>query len=80
MTWRDSVASAINRLVRVRNPKVFSRDELIDREIETIIFETRTRGKTPEQTLSRVLQELRDDAQIEFTAAGEYLVKVHEVR
>ena len=34
--------------------------------MDRIIADTRSNGATPEQTLSRVLQELRDAKEIEF--------------
>jgi putative restriction endonuclease len=80
MTWRDSVAGAVNRVTRRLGRRTFTREELIQHEIERIIKETRSRGRTPEQTTSRVLQELRDDGQIAFLEPGEYRVLKDEVR
>ena len=74
VSWRESVVAAIMRVVRRNGSLVFSRQELISREMDTIIVETGTRGKTPEQTLSRILQELRNDNQIEFLERGKYRV------
>lgn len=36
--------------------------------------EVQTQGRTPHQTVSRVLQELRDDGLIEFIGSGSYLL------
>jgi len=74
MTWQESVAAAIRRLTSKTGNKVFSRQELIDSEIAQIVAETGSSGETPEQTLSRVLQELRNQGMIEFEAAGVYRI------
>jgi len=39
---------------------------LIDEELDPIIQETHSSGATPAQTMSRVLQELREMGYIEF--------------
>lgn len=79
-SWRDSVAAAVVRVVRRSGRRTFSREELIQHELERIVGETRSAGRTPDQTLSRVLQELRDDDQIEFLGPGEYRARVEDVR
>jgi|GEM_PF-186348 len=77
MTWQESAAKAVQRLVsRTGNP-LFTRRQLIDSEIKQIIAETASAGETPDQTLSRVLQELRDQEVIKFEASGVYrLLKI----
>lgn len=79
-TWRESVAAAVTRVVRRSGRRTSSRQELIDRELHTIVEETRSAGRTRHQTLSRVLQELRDDGQIEFLEPGEYRALTDTVR
>ena len=64
--WRDSVKEAITRVIRRAGTPIFTRAELIKQELNTIIKETASQGKTPEDTLSRVLQELRDAGEIDF--------------
>ena len=72
MTWQESAAKAIQRLTsRTGNP-VFTRRQLLDSEIQQIIAETASSGETPEQTLSRVLQELRSQGIIKFESSGVY--------
>ncbi len=79
--WRNSVAAAVNRIVQRTGRRTFSRDELIRHEMDRIIEETQSNGRTPRQTLSRVLQELRDDGEIEFLVCrGEYRAIREEVR
>ncbi len=45
---------------------VFTRQELIDGELDTIIGDTGSKGATPDMTLSRELQQLRDAGVLEF--------------
>jgi hypothetical protein len=72
MIWQESVAEAIRRLVaRTGNP-VFTRHQLIDSELPQIVKEVGSAGKTPEQTLSRILQEFRDQGTIGFEGDGVY--------
>ena len=78
-TWRDSVAEAVTRAVRRSGKQTFSRDDLIRHELDRIVEETGSIGRTPEQTLSRVLQELRDVGQIEFLEPGEYRALADDV-
>jgi predicted transcriptional regulator len=72
MTWQESVAKAIQRLTSQTGRSVFTRQQLIDAEISQIVAETASKGETPEQTLSRVLQELRSQGVIEFESPGVY--------
>ena len=44
-----------------------------------VVEETRSNGVTPAQTLSRVLQNLRDEGVLEFLGAGVYRVTKHPV-
>ncbi len=60
MNWQESVATAVRRLAKQNGSNVFTRQQLIDSELAEIIQEVGSAGETPEQTLSRVLQELRD--------------------
>lgn len=48
------------------------RYRLLEDELEQIRAETGSKGETPEQTLSRTLQELRDEGEIEFVGNGAY--------
>jgi putative restriction endonuclease len=66
LDWRNAVFDAIQRLCRRKGVKVFSRQDLIDEELNRIVEEVHSVGITPAQTLSRVLQELRDEGAIEF--------------
>jgi hypothetical protein len=70
--WRESVENAIRSLTKQTGALDFTRQQLIEKYFQTIVSEVGSSGKTPHQTLSRVLQELRDRGIIEFIRAGEY--------
>jgi ParB family chromosome partitioning protein len=72
MTWQESVSAAIQRLTSRTGNKVFSRQELIESELAQIVSEVEATGDTPENTLSRVLQELRDNRILDFESPGIY--------
>jgi hypothetical protein len=59
MTWHESVAAAIQRVTTRSKTRVFTRQDLIATELKQIQSETQPGTGTPEQTLSRVLQEMR---------------------
>lgn len=59
MTWHESVIAAIQRVTTRNKTRVFTRQDLIATELPQIISETKPGTGTPEQTLNRVLQELR---------------------
>jgi len=58
VTWREAVKKAVKKVVERHNDPEFSRQVLIDEEMDYIKELTDSEGKTPEQTLSRNLQEL----------------------
>jgi hypothetical protein len=59
MTWHESVAAAIQRVTQRKKTRVFTRQDLIETELQQIISETQPGTGTPEQTLNRVLQEMK---------------------
>ena len=67
--WQTVVIDAVKRLCQRHKTSVFTRQMLIDEELQQIIVKTRTSAK-PAQTMSRVLQELRDQGFIEFVDNG----------
>lgn len=71
-SWTDAVLLAIRRHVHHTGSTIFSRQGLIDAEMEAIISSTRSLGATPWQTLSRELQGLRDRGLVEFVNTGVY--------
>jgi len=66
------VLDAIQRLSKGSKPAVVTRKELIAQELPTIVMETQSAGGTPHQTLSRELQQLRDEGLVEFFGRGRY--------
>ncbi len=69
LSWRDAVRGAIKRLSAKHGAKAFTRQQLVDEELDAVVAELGSKGATPAQTLSRILQELRDNGEIDF--AGE---------
>ncbi len=70
--WSEAVEIAIRRLAARSGNAEFTRQEMIATELQRIVNETGSRGATPEMTLSRELQELRDRGEIEFLGSGHY--------
>lgn len=65
-SWREAVYAAILRLVNNKPAAHFTRKSIIEQELATIAAEVESKGETPEQTLSRVLQELKSAGIIDF--------------
>ncbi|MDW7755482.1 MAG: HNH endonuclease signature motif containing protein [Brevefilum sp.] len=79
-TWREAVINGIRRLTINKNSYLFSRQEIINTQLTQIIEEVQSIGETPSQTLSRVLQELRDENLIEFVDnTGNYVFLVDNI-
>ncbi len=64
--WSEVVEDAVRRHVGSTGDPVFTRQALIDAELDRIISETGSEGVTPERTLSRELQQLRDAGVLAF--------------
>lgn len=71
-TWRDSVLDAMRRSAVASADGLVYRYRLLQDELDRIADETGSVGKTPGQTLSRILQDLRDEGEIEFVDKGVY--------
>lgn len=65
-SWTNAVEDAVHRLVARSGDPVFTRQNLIYSELDQIVLETGSQGATPEMTLSRELQEMRDRGTLEF--------------
>lgn len=74
MTWRRAVLLALRRYCQRNNSRIFRRKELWHQEMRQIVADSHGGGATPEQTFSRVLQELRDQHMLEFLQRGQYLL------
>lgn len=64
--WSEVVEEAVRRQAAKSGDGSFSRQELIDAELDRIVSETGSEGATPHMTLSRELQQLRDAGVLEF--------------
>lgn len=71
-SWTIAVENAVRRHVAKTGSSIFSRQALIDSQLDAIVAETGSAGATPHQTLSRELQQLRDAGLIEFLDQGTY--------
>ena len=74
MIWRDAVIKALHRYSARHGTREITRQDLIDEEIDQIVKDTNSKGATPTQTLSRVLQELRAEDILHFVGDGVYLL------
>lgn len=70
--WTDAVMNAIRRHVARTGSPLFTRQALMTAELGAMEAETRTRGRTPGQTMGRELQQLREAGLLEFVAPGTY--------
>ena len=70
LNWREATWAALQRLARTN--AVMTRTALIANELPTIKADVGSIGATPDQTLSRVLQELRDEGVLIFDGNGQY--------
>ncbi len=74
MKWRDVVLSALHRFSMRHGTRSIDRQSFLLEERNAMIGEAASLGNTPDQTVSRVLQELRDEQLIEFFGNGKYLI------
>ena len=66
MSWSEAVETAVRLHVNAIPGATFTRQELIADKLDWIVNVTDSQGATPEMTLSRELQQLRDRGIIEF--------------
>jgi putative restriction endonuclease len=70
--WSEAVEDAVRRHAASTGSSTFTRRALIEAELSRIVDETGSSGATPDMTLSRELQELRDEGVLEFVERGTY--------
>ena len=70
--WSEAVEIAVRRLAGRQGGAEFSLQDLIESELDRIVRETGSRGATPDATLRRELQQLRDRGGIAFLGGGHY--------
>jgi hypothetical protein len=79
LPWRDAVIRALDRF-SVRHASVqVERATFLSEELAAIVAATESAGRTPAQTVSRVLQELRDEGFLFFSSAGRYVLNMKEI-
>ncbi len=74
LTWRDAVLAALRRYSANNQTATVHRKPFLAQELGTMAAAVASAGRTPAQTVSRVLQELRDDGRLFFSAAGAYVL------
>ena len=75
LTWKNAVLLALQHYSARHTTIKITRQNFIKEEIQNIIRYTGRSGKTPAQTVSRVLQELRDEGALFFSSnSGEYIL------
>ena len=70
--WSVVVEEFVRRHVARSGSAIFTRQALVDAELDAIVKATGSSGVTPHQTLSRELQQLRDLGVLEFVDHGTY--------
>lgn len=71
-TWPNAVREAVRRVAFRHGSDRIERQVLLEEELDRIVAETQSMGETPEQTLSRVLQDLRNEGMLQFVQSGQY--------
>jgi hypothetical protein len=74
MQWREAVIDSLRSYSARHTTRSIERQQFIAEELPVITTATASQGLTPHQTLSRILQELRDEGLIEFLERGHYLL------
>lgn len=72
--WRQAVLEALGRYSKRHAGTQIDRRMLLQEEQDQILKRTKSVGKTPGQTISRVLQELRDERVLFFSDSGRYVL------
>lgn len=72
-TWTEATKAALLHYSAKNQTLLISRQLFIEQELASIVKVTKSKGATPTQTLSRILQELRDESFLYFSkTVGEY--------
>jgi hypothetical protein len=70
--WKVAVKEALEAYSTRHNTIQIERTRFLQEEQANIVSMTKSQGKTPGQTISRVLQELRDEGVLFFSSSGCY--------
>ena len=71
LSWKSQPRQSLQSTVIQR---LIAHDDLVNSIYYSIVAEAESSGATPQQTLSRVLEDLRDDGMISFLGSGEYVL------
>ena len=71
-TWHQAVKFALERYAARNSTIRIERDRFLEQELSNITRDTGSAGRTPGQTVSRILQELRDEKYLFFSDFGIY--------
>jgi predicted restriction endonuclease len=75
LSWQAAVKLALNRYAIRHKTIQIQRLKFLEEELEQIMNDTLKRGQTPKQTVSRILQELRDEGFLFFSNNnGKYIL------
>lgn len=74
-TWKEALLSACILEAKSHPHLLFTNQNLIKNRLAKIVEEVGSKGKTPQKTMSRILQELRDENLILFISPGIYQLK-----
>ena len=74
MQWRDAVLASLHSYCVRHSTRVVERQQFISEQLPVIVTAVGSQGLTPHQTLSRILQELRDEGVLQFLERGYYLL------
>ena len=66
MTWYDATLEAVKELVKENDSPFVTYKEIKEKKLRGIISKTQTTGKTPENSLSLFLQNIRDKGLLRF--------------
>lgn len=64
MTWKDAVRKAIPKVMDSNG--VFTRQDLLDKELDNMVKDTGSRGRTPDKSMDLTLQRLAEMGEIVF--------------
>ncbi len=79
LTWLQAVKEGLHRYALNNSTVQIERDAFLRQELKNIVSVTASVGKTPAQTVSRVLQELRDEGFLYFSSNGLYTLNKVEI-
>lgn len=77
--WKAAVLSALQRYSDRHGSGQIVRSTFLTEELSRMVDATKSAGRTPAQTVSRILQELRDEGKLFFSAAGIYVINGNNI-